>query len=157
MTSSICNKSPRTEPGVFTWRQLVFQWLALLVVFSLGLSSFGPMLDHHFAERHPGHGHFYFGAAASDHSHTINLSHTHTDLTMLGRAVVAPEDLNVDGIVFVSPNAGGGTGAADPTLPLTAPSFVGIGDGAAPLNATVGDRAVISGTVIAPPTRPPRA
>ena len=123
---------------------------------SLAVALLGPILDHHFAERHPGHGHFYFGAAASDHSHKFASRHTHNALSVLRNAGVTARDSYAEGIVFLSPNAGEGAGAADQTLPLTPQAFVGLGGGTAPLNATDGSRAALNATVIPPPTRPPR-
>ena len=157
MNSASAHYSPGTQPGCFSWRQLAQQWLALLVVFSLGLSSLGPMLDHHFAERHPGHGHFYFGAAAADHSHSYDLSHPHDTLSALLGEVAVPDDPGVDGVVIFSPNAGIGAAAADLTLPLTPPSFAGFGDGAGPLTAGDTRGAALTSRIIAPPTRPPLA
>ncbi len=52
-------------------RLLALFWTLLLVT-AVALPSFGPLVDHHFAERLPSHRHL--GAAAS-HTHAFNLAH----------------------------------------------------------------------------------
>jgi hypothetical protein len=45
----------------------------VLLVTALALPSFGPLIDHHFAERLPSHRHL---SAATTHAHAFNLSHS---------------------------------------------------------------------------------
>jgi len=49
------------------------------IAVSFVLTSLGPVLDHHFAERNPLHAHLYFGAAErrSPHSHPYETPHDH--------------------------------------------------------------------------------
>ena len=49
-------------------------------LFLLFLTSFGSLLDHHFAERIPHHTHVYLGQAGPDHSHPFEAPHGHVHL-----------------------------------------------------------------------------
>lgn len=64
------------------------------------------MLDHHFAERHPAHGHMYLGAAGPGHSHPFEHSHIHYD------AMYAPAPGD-EGVAFFTSYEGSGHGHAD--------------------------------------------
>ena len=66
-----------------------------------------------------------------------------------------PADTESEGIVFLSPNAGAGTGAADLTLPFAPPSFADIGGDPGPLIAGERNSTAPIGKSIAPPIRPP--
>lgn len=54
-----------------------YQLLALLAVLGLFLPFLGPVVDHHFAERHPAHQHLYLGAAVPEHQHLYQAAHRH--------------------------------------------------------------------------------
>jgi hypothetical protein len=157
MNDSIRLTNPDSRSGMGGWSQLAQHLLALFVVLSLALSSLGPMLDHHFPERHPGHSHLYFGTATVDHNHVFERVHSHRALDLINPAAVGSDGLNHAGIVFFSPYDGTGIGAADLTLPLTSPSFVFKGDGPPVLKVAEDQGAVLRGTSIAPPRRPPPA
>ncbi len=132
--------------------------LSLLVVMSLALSWAGPMLDHHFAERHPAHQHIYLGTATSDHSHEYGAIHIHSASDMMQLSTeLRPGGLD-DGIVFVVPIGGSGQGVADLAAPMISesPRF-GIGDGTGILGHHFDSDSILPGTSIAPPLRPPRA
>ena len=55
-------------------------WFA---VFALLLPVAGPIIDHHFAERLPGHGHVYIDGPELSHEHDLSSSHNHTATTVL--------------------------------------------------------------------------
>ncbi|NQW16888.1 MAG: hypothetical protein HQ478_05315 [Chloroflexi bacterium] len=54
-------------------------WVAVL---ALLLPVIGPMIDHHYAERLPGHGHVYFGSVELTHEHDLSASHSHAASTV---------------------------------------------------------------------------
>jgi hypothetical protein len=55
-------------------------WFA---VFALLLPVAGPIIDHHFAERLPGHGHVYMNGPELLHEHDLSSSHNHTATMVL--------------------------------------------------------------------------
>ena len=145
-------------PGTRAWHQLTVSALSLLIVMSLALSWAGPMLDHHFAERHPAHQHIYLGTATSEHSHDYGAIHIHSVTSMMQLSTGQPSGGLDDGIVFVVPIGGSGQGVADLAAPMISesPRF-GIGDGTGILGHHFGSDSILPGTSIAPPVRPPRA
>lgn len=59
--------------------------LGVLAVLYLVFSPvLGPVLDHHFAERHHNHSHVYLGNEAYAHDHTYQLDHTHRYIVETG-------------------------------------------------------------------------
>lgn len=116
------------------------------------------MLDHHFAERHPGHQHIYLGTANPEHSHDYRPFHSHDGLGALLKAP-GPAPANAsDGIVFVVPANGSAHSVADITMPASAQSIgFGVEDGTGLLGHHIGREAAPSGASVAPPTLPPRA
>ena len=144
--------------GLSEWQHLAVSTLSLLVVLSLALSWMGPMLDHHFAERHPGHQHIYLGAANTEHSHDFRPFHSHNPLAALLSATELPPQNAADGIVFVAPGGGSAHGIADITVPVSAQSIsFGVGDDAALPGYRLLREAAPPGASVAPPTLPPRA
>ena len=131
-------------------KELATPLLVLLAVVALLTSALGPMLDHHFAERHPAHGHLYLGVADSDHLHSFEHSHVHYDAMY----APAPGDGNV---VFFAPYDVIGHAYADIVAPAVVdrPSFRDPGD---PLiRESVDTVALLRGATLAPPLQPPRA
>ena len=57
----------------------------LATVYALVLSVFGPVLDHHYAERQPDHRHIYIGDVVSDHIHPYEVPHTSFHIQGSGR------------------------------------------------------------------------
>ena len=55
-------------------------WL-IVAFFALLLPLFGPIVDHHFAERRHDHGHIYLAIPAPDHVHSYQTSHAHSHHT----------------------------------------------------------------------------
>ena len=52
---------------------------AYLAVLSMLTAILGPMMDHHFSERQPGHAHIYPGGVAVDHEHDLTAEHGHAE------------------------------------------------------------------------------
>ena len=136
-------------------RNLAVQTFSLLLVAALALSSLGPMLDHHFAERHTGHQHLYLGSALPDHSHSYERSHAHHGEWMYGPAAVGSPS---DGIVYVMPNDGSGHAAADIVMRLLVQRLrLGADDGGLFLKTSPSNDDSLTGIIVAPSKRPPRA
>ncbi len=49
----------------------------LVALYALFLSFFGPVLDHHYAERQPEREHIYLGRVIPDHVHPYEMLHTY--------------------------------------------------------------------------------
>ena len=58
----------------------------LLLLLAIVLPSIGPLLDHHFAERHPGHRHV---GLSHRHVHEFDQAHVHTYPAPSGAGAVA--------------------------------------------------------------------
>ena len=139
-------------------QRLAINLLCLLVVLSLVLLSFGPTLDHHFAERHPGHQHIYLGSATPDHSHAFEQFHRHDSGELLRQLMLPPEDLSTDGILIVTPNDGAGHGAADVAVPMALDGLpFSADDGTGMVRPSLEAAVALSGANLSPPKRPPRA
>lgn len=52
--------------------------LAAPLLLALALATFGPVLDHHYAERQHSHDHIYIGYADGDHEHPYETDHVHS-------------------------------------------------------------------------------
>ena len=131
-------------------KSMGLQSLALLAVVVLLLSSLGPMIDHHFAERHPAHGHLFLYAAGEDHTHPFEYSHIHYDELY----APAPGDEN---IIFFAPYDGSGHGHADLAVSVSSPSPL-YSDGSGPSLGNGGDDAArLQGIALPPLRQPPRA
>ena len=131
-------------------KSLGVQSLALLAVAVLLLSSLGPMIDHHFAERHPDHGHLFLGAADEEHTHPFEHSHIHYD------AMYAPV-AGGENVIFFAPNDGVGYAYADVTAPALTP-LLRAGDDGGPLLGSRSNYATpLRGAHIPPLVPPPEA
>ena len=116
------------------------------------------MLDHHFAERHPGHQHIYLGVANPEHSHDYRPFHSHNGLGALFMAAGHTPGNMSDGIVFVVPASGSAHSIADITMPASAQSTgFGVAGGTGLPGHHLRQEAIPPGAIIAPPTLPPRA
>ena len=128
------------------------------MVISLALSWMGPMIDHHFAERHPGHQHIYLGAANPEHSHDYRPFHSHNGLSALLMAAERTPPNTSDDILFVVPASGSAHSVADITIPASTQSIsFGVAGGTGLLGHHLRREAAPPGASIAPPTLPPRA
>ena len=131
-------------------KDMATQSLAILAVVALLVSALGPMLDHHFAERHPAHGHLYLGAVGPEHSHAFEHSHIHYD----DLYAPAPGDEN---IIFFAPYDGSGHAHADLAVPVSSPSPL-YSDHGGPLLGNGGDDpARLQGIALPPLRQPPKA
>ncbi len=126
------------------------QSLALLAIAVLLISALGPMLDHHFAERHPAHGHLYLVGETPNHFHPFEHSHIHYDV--MYSPVPGPES-----IVFFSPNDGAGHAPADIVISVVAPPPVYSDDGAPLLGNRLDPAALLRGRAVLPLRQPPKA
>ena len=116
------------------------------------------MLDHHFAERHPGHQHIYLGVADPEHSHDYRPFHSHNRPGALLMAAGHTLANTSDGIVFVVPASGSAHSVADITMPASPQSIgFGVAGGTGLLGHHISRDATPRGTSVAPPTLPPRA
>jgi hypothetical protein len=59
-------------------RRMLIAFAGWFAVFALLLPVAGPIIDHHFAERLPGHGHVYMDGPELSHEHDLSSSHNHT-------------------------------------------------------------------------------
>ena len=75
---------------------------AVLSVTLLFLSFFGPLFDHHYAERSPLHDHVYLGDSEPEHVHPFETLHTHDAVSN----EAAPHDHagNPDVTVYLAPD-----------------------------------------------------
>ena len=116
------------------------------------------MLDHHFAERHPGHQHIYLGVANPEHSHDFRPFHSHDGPGALLNATGHNPANASDGIVFVVPGSGSAHTIADITMPATAQfTRFGVEGGTGLLGHHLRREAAPPDASVAPPTLPPRA
>ena len=143
-------------------RALAIAFLTATAPAALFLPLFGPMLDHHFAERQPGHGHVYFGSAIPDHSHPYEVSRFSRHHVHQAPYENAPVGLRGDvgsygGIVYLAGYEGNSPGAqilATPTLPQL-PLFLDLEPQGFILGPASGD-GFLRGALVALPKRPPR-
>ena len=158
MTIPLQAGAPRGGALASEIRQLAVQLLCLLVVISLLLLSFGPMLDHHFAERHPGHQHIYLGSASADHSHTFERFHGHDSAELLRLLMQPTHDYSANGIVIITPTDGTGPGPVEVAVPLALHALpFSVDDGTGLVKPSPEASYALSGTNVFPPKRPPRA
>ena len=116
------------------------------------------MLDHHFAERHPGHQHIYLGAPNPGHSHDFQPFHSHNSPAALLLATEQPPADTADGIVYVTPAGGAGHGIADVTAPANTQSMrISLGDASGFCGNHHLRETIPQGASVPPPTLPPRA
>ena len=59
-------------------RRILCRLFLAITVGALFLPVFGPMLEHHFAERQLEHVHIYVGTAVADHVHPYETLHSHS-------------------------------------------------------------------------------
>ena len=138
---------------------MAFDLMAASLVGLLLLPFFGPMLDHHFAERRPDHAHVYLGAVVHDHVHPYEVTthlHRHTDGHASGEGL--SENVLPDGIVFLTSHDGTGTGFIELTAPTPRESavFPDPEEYRIALRISISDTTP-QDTVTSPPWKPPRA
>jgi hypothetical protein len=147
-------------PNASSLVMLCHRLIVVAALYALILPFFGPLLDHHFAERQHNHQHIYFGATATDHVHFYDLPHPHshvhdTPATPHGDgtgSTASPND-----VISLASHDGVGHSCPSCSIPsfYLAPEFPDLGDSRFLLSPTSQDSLPLE-TVIPPPKRPPR-
>ena len=129
-------------------------WAAAAAMVAL-LPGLGPMLDHHYAGRQPGHGHVHVGALLPDHVHGHDLSHDHDHSNA---SHVAEDEGDRGGFLVIATYSGAVLGHAyvSGSASQTALSFPDPDE--SPHSYYSGqDGALRQQSFVTPPTEPPRA
>lgn len=129
-------------------------------LFLLFLSAFGPLLDHHFAERIPYHAHVYWGGSGPGHSHPFEAPHGHVHLNQpfaLGVSALPGSASGPDNTVYLVPDEGLAQSFVSMVF-ITQPSSPAFPKPPADLHrfALTGDRSVPAGQFVEPLKQPPR-
>ena len=137
------------------------QATAGVLTLALMAPFFGPLFDHHFAERFPHHGHIYVSSAGPDHVHAYAVPHHHDDGRSHvhgGAAAGGDSEAPVPGIVYLVSNDGLTHAPMSIVVPPVtddlAPQFPE--DGGARF-APPGDDAPLAGVAVPPAGKPPKA
>ena len=106
-------------------------WLIALALLGLLLPGVGPLLDHHFVERHYHHGHVFLGQDGRrqvEHVHDYGLAHRHP-ASGQWPVVGGQSDYGLpdDGLVILQSNDAAGTGPV--FLPGLSMNLDGVFDG----------------------------
>jgi hypothetical protein len=125
-----------------------------LAFFALVLASLGPVLDHHFAERQPGHEHLYLGKKVPTHPHPYQQVHAHPQTTesQPENAPTAPDDT-----IYLTNFSGIGQDYFTLSCPLLHASLVLQEGGDGPPRQNTEVRHGLSETTVSPLERPPLA
>jgi hypothetical protein len=92
----------------------------VLVLYALFLPFYGPLLEHHFAERQPDHEHLYLGRLVPDHVHPYQVPHSEfqsDEAESTGSQDFFKGGYDPDGIVFLTSFNGLGQGFAQLAVP----------------------------------------
>ena len=132
-----------------------------ILALALMAPFFGPIVDHHFAERFPHHGHIYVSSAEPDHVHAYSVPHHHHDdghSHVHADAAAGDAETPVPGIIFFVSN----DGLTQAPMSLVVPPVTH--DLAPPVPEDrgspfppPGDDAPMTGVAVPPPDEPPRA
>lgn len=95
-------------------RTILVAGSGMLALWALFSPAFGPVMDHHFAERHHNHSHIYLGLPDVDHLHPYQDSHSH-------RMINQPIDSNHIDTVFLTPLDGLGQDSPASLTPAAQP------------------------------------
>jgi hypothetical protein len=149
-----------TLPDASFAAMLCHRLIIIVVLYALFLPFFGPVLDHHFAERQHNHQHIYLGSADAKHTHSYDLlqlhSHTHnTPVIPPGNGSESNESPNE--IIYLTSQDGIAQSAPSFTIPALQVDFVfpDLGDNHFLLSPTGQDN-LPPEIFIPPPKRPPR-
>jgi hypothetical protein len=131
--------------------------VALYVLFT---PFFGPMLDHHFAERQHTHQHIYFGSTDVKHTHFYELLHLHPhayNMPIIPPGNGSQSNESPNEVIYLTSQDGIGQNAPSFTIPASQVDFVfpDLGDHHFLLSST-GQDSLPPETFIPPPKRPPR-
>lgn len=111
-------------------RILLWASTGVLAFGALFSPALGPVMDHHFPERHHNHAHIYLRPPDADHIHPYQNHHSHRR-TEWGKYTDGPSALNVPiDTVYLAPLDGLGQDSLTPLTPSTQPakSFPDQGD-----------------------------
>ncbi len=76
--SALQSTAMKAKPGpIAVLARMATQAVAGVLVLGLLLPFLGPVIDHHFAERFPHHGHIYVASPDTEHIHAYALPHHH--------------------------------------------------------------------------------
>jgi hypothetical protein len=156
MNPTCSNKLPNVPSALM----LCYRLIVVAALYALILPFFGPMLDHHFAERQYNHQHIYFGSASAKHTHFYDLGHLHshthnTPIIPPGNGSESNEPPNE--VTYFTSQDGVGQSSPSFTIPALQVDFVfpDPGDHHYLLSPT-GQDSVLPEIFIPPPKRPPR-
>jgi len=91
-------------------RRVFRRLLDVVAVYALFLPFYAPLLDHHFTERAPEHGHIYLSGTSVEHSHPYQVPHPHGEGT--GAPSASESASGSEGeIIFLPPNEEGTPGS----------------------------------------------
>jgi hypothetical protein len=149
-------KSPAASSGMMLCHRLI----VVAAVCALFTPFFGPMLDHHFAERQHNHQHIYFGSTGPDHVHFYDLLHLHShshNLPAIPPGNGSESNASPNEVIYLTAADGVGQSAPSFTIPVLQVDFVfpDLGDNHFLLSPTSQD-SVPPEIFIPPPKRPPR-
>jgi len=127
-----------------------------LAFLALASPSAGPLLDHHFAERQPDHGHIYLGERLVDHVHPYGLVHTHPTEPAHGPSTgPGTRPGNAEGTVYLTSDDAAGSGSITVSMDAEM-AFPESGDSPLLLSLADPDQPLTE-PFLAVPERPPRA
>ena len=97
-------------------RVLIYGATAVLLM-ALFFPMLGAMVDHHFAERQPGHSHIFLSGAPTDHLHHHEALHSHEAFGVALPGAESATTILKNNVIFL-PSDGEGTAGA-PALGIT--------------------------------------
>jgi hypothetical protein len=156
MNPTCYKKSLHASSAVMLCHRLI----VVAALYALILPFFGPLLDHHFAERQHNHQHLYFGTKDTDHVyfHDLPYSHSHThDTPATPQGNGTENTASSNDVISLASHDGVGHSCPSCSVPSVYlnPGFPDLGDGRFLLSPT-GQDSLPPETVIPPPKRPPR-
>ncbi|MBM3943269.1 MAG: hypothetical protein FJ316_10175 [SAR202 cluster bacterium] len=127
----------------------------LLALAALLLPVLGPVVDHHFAEREPGHVHIYVGPALPTHLHPYEQSHGHQhDPNFIISDSDQPQAPGAP-VAFLPDHDSGLQAGPDTVAPTLRPQFAPAGATENLLAGNTRPAPFLTGTSPSPQPRPP--
>jgi hypothetical protein len=156
MNPKCYTKLPDASSAVMLCHRLII----IVVLYVIGMPFFGPVLDHHFAERQYNHQHIYLGSAGAKHTHFYDLRplHSHTHNTpVVPHSNGSESDESPNEVVYLTSQDGIEQSAPSFTIPALQVDFVfpDLGNHHFLLSPTGQDN-LPPEIFIPPPKRPPR-
>ena len=128
-------------------------FLTVAALTALFLPLFGPLMDHHFAERQPGHAHIYLSNPAHNHLHSYETDDHHS----IHSPNVADADAQPANVVALTDTHGIGSGPSGTPAYLQQPtSAIFHHEGDANRFAYIHENSLLRDAAIPAPKRPPR-